>query len=96
MVGTSTGTLNVTFGSTSDDYLWFATPLCGGCDKTCWYVDAFNSGLIGGIVSPGGNLFPDFDTVTGVTTTCWSDETYQVYVSNYQSCTISNMQLRNS
>lgn len=95
-VEASSGTICVTFGSTSDDYIWFATPLCGGCDKTCWYVDALNSGLIGGGVSPGGELFPDFDTVTGVTTTCWSGETYQVYVSNYQSAAASNMELRNS
>ena len=95
VVSTSTGTLNSTFNSTSDDYLWFATP-SGSTSKTCWYVDALNSGLIGGAVNPGGNLFPDFESVTGITTTCWNNQEYKIYVSNYQSAATSNMQLRNS
>ena len=98
VVGTSTGTIEVIFGSTSDDYLWFATPT-GSTSKTCWYVDALNSGIIGGAVSGGGNLFPVPETVTGVTsvgTGSWTGQSYQVYVSNYQSEALSNMELRNS
>jgi len=98
VVGTSTGTIEVIFGSTNDDYLWFATPT-GSTSKTCWYIDALNSGTIGGAVSAGGNLFPASETVTGVTsvgTGSWTGQSYQVYVSNYQSEASSNMELRNS
>jgi len=98
VVGTSTGTLNVTFGSTTDDYLWFATPVAS-CTKTCWYVDALNNNPIGGAVNPGGNLFPAPETVTGVKsvgTGSWSGQSYKIYISNYQSAATLNMALRNS
>jgi len=94
-VGVSTGTLETIFNSTSDDYLWFATPNAS-TTKSCWYVDALNKGCIGGVVSAGGNLFPTTTSITGVTTTCWSNQTYKIYVSNYQTCSTSIMQLRNS
>jgi len=94
VVAPSTGTILTTFGSTSDDYIWFATPT-GSTSKTCWYVDALNSGVIGGAVTPGGNLFPAPETVTGVTTTCWSGQSYKIYISNYQSCATAPMELRN-
>lgn len=99
-VAASTGTISTTFGSTNDDYLWFAIPT-GSTSKTCWYIDALNNALIGGAVNPGGNLFPDPDIVTGVTSTVWavvseSPHPYKIYVSNYQSCSTSVMQLRNS
>lgn len=94
-VGYSTGTILVNFGSTNDDYIWFATP-SGSTSKTCWYESALNNGSIGGVVSAGGNLFPDNESVTGVTTTCWSGETYKIYVSNYQSAASTIIELRNS
>ena len=97
VVSTSTGTINVTFGSTSSDYLWFATPVAS-TTKTCWYETALNNGTIGGSVTPGGNLFPDPDTVTGVDSfeACWSGQSYKIYISNYQSASSTNMELRNS
>jgi len=94
-VGLSTGTLFVNFGSTSDDYLWFATPVAS-ITKTWWYVDALNNNAIGGAVNPAGNLFPDPETVSAVTTTCWSGQEYNIYISNKQSCSTSIMELRNS
>jgi hypothetical protein len=103
VVGTSNGTLNVTFGSTASDYIWFAIPSCGGCEKTCWYVDALNNQAITGPVSAGGCLFPAYnastDLITGATSAqgCWSiPQDYKMYVSNYQSSAAVNMQLRNS
>jgi hypothetical protein len=96
-VGTSTGTLDVVFGSTSSDYLWFATPV-GSTTKTCWYETALNNGCIGGGVSVGCNLFPAPDTVTGMDSfeSCWCGQSYKIYVSNYQSASVTNMELRNS
>jgi len=97
VVAPSTGTLNVTFGSTSSEYLWFATP-AASTTKTCWFETSLNNGLIGGGVGTGSacNLFPDQDTVTDVTTVCWSGQSYKIYISNYQSASATNMELRNS
>jgi len=100
VVAQSTGTIAIIFNSTSDDYLFFAIPT-GSTSKTKWFVDALNNGNIGGAVTPGGNLFPTFCTVTGVTSTIWgnvgcSSQTYKVYVSNYQTASSTSMQLRNT
>ena len=96
-VDTSNGTIYVEYNSTADDYLWFAIP-SGSTSKTCWYVDALNSGAIGGSVSAGGNLFPNNELVSEVCSSSpvWSGQTYQVYVSNYQSESSAIMELRNS
>lgn len=96
VLANSNGTLNINFNSSTDDYLWFAIPT-GSTSKTCWYINALNNGSIGGTVSPGGNLFPDFDTVSACSAQgCWSNVNYKVYVSNYQSEVTSIMELRNS
>jgi hypothetical protein len=93
-VGFSNSTININFCSTPDDYIWFAIPVAS-TPKTCWYVDATNKGSIGGAVSPGGNLFPAASNITDITTICWSGQTYQAYISNYQTCSTAVMQLRN-
>jgi hypothetical protein len=85
-VADSMSTICVRFCSDSSDYLWFAIPTASTC-KTKWYVDALNNGSIGGSVSAGGNLFPDPNSVTNITTACWNNQTYKVYVSNYQTST---------
>lgn len=96
-VGVSNGTICVNFGSSSSDYIWFAIPSASTV-KTKWYIDALNNGTIGGAVSAGGNLFPSQESITGVTSSSpvWSGQTYQTYVSNYQSAAMSIMELRNS
>lgn len=94
VVASSIGTIVITFGATSDDYLWFAIPSTS-TSKTKWYVDALNNGNIGGSVSPGGNLFPTFDSVN-VTTIYWAGIQYKVYISNYQTATTGAMEMRNS
>lgn len=94
VVASSIGTLTISFGASSDDYIWFATPVAS-TTKTVWYVNALNNGNIGGAVAPGGNLFPAYDSVS-VSTVLWSGITYKVYISNYQSETDGSMDLRNS
>lgn len=93
----STCTICTTFNSTTDDYIWFATPIASTI-KTCWYIDALNKGTIGGGISPGCNLFPDPEAITNVNSSlgCWSGQSYNVYVSNYQSASVTQMELRNS
>lgn len=94
VVSSSTGTITVTFSSTSDDYIWFAIP---STSKTIWWVSALNNGSIGGSVSPGGNLFPDFDEVSiDDPSANWSGVNYKIYISNYQSSVTAAMELRNS
>jgi len=87
VVDVSNSTLPIKFCSTADDYIWFATP-DASITKTFWYVDASNKGSIGGAVTPGGNLFPDPQSPSvSVTTVCWNNQPYKVYVSNYQTST---------
>jgi hypothetical protein len=90
----SDSTICINFNSTPDDYLWFAIP-SGSTSKTCWFVNTFNNGNIGGVVSAGGNLFPTYNTVNPVTTVCWAGQTYKLYISNYQTAINTIMELRN-
>lgn len=95
VVCTSNSTVCVDFNSTSDDYIWFATPTAS-TTKTCWYVDSANNGTIGGCTSVGGNLFPDPITVSGVSNGCWSGQSYKLYISNYQTTSNKIIELRNN
>jgi hypothetical protein len=90
----SDNTIYVNFNSTANDYIWFAIPSAYS-SKTCWYINALNNGNIGGVVSAGGNLFPDFNSVNSVTTVCWAGQTYKIYISNYQSAANTIIELRN-
>lgn len=96
VVALSTGDLSVLFNSTSDDYIWFAIP-SSSASKLSWFVDALNTGAIGGSVGAGGNLFPAPVTVAiNSPTALWSAVNYKIYVSNYQTAVAVAMQLRNS
>ena len=91
----STGNINISFGSTFDDYLWFAIPT-GSTSKTCWYVDEINNEKIEGGIGPGCCLFPLFSGVSVCSAqSCWNNVDYKVYVSNYQSAISAVMQIRN-
>lgn len=90
VVGYTNGILEIPFNSSSCDYLWFALP--SGTTKTCW-LSSSDSSDIGGSVSVGGNLFPNPEVVTNVCTTCWTGQTYQIYVSNYQSSVSTIMEI---
>jgi hypothetical protein len=94
VLSVSTGTITISFASTSDDYIWFAIPSTS-TSKTVWFIDALNTGSIGGAVSPGGNLFPAENSVS-VTTVLWAGVSYKIYISNYQTSVAAAMELRNS
>lgn len=97
----SNDTICIDFDSTSDDYIWFATPVASNI-KTCWFVDSTNNGNISGSTSSvGGNLFTDpviVDNVSNKPTSCgcWSGESYNLYISNYQTTSGKIMEFRNN
>jgi hypothetical protein len=97
VVADSTGTISINWNSTPDDYIWFATPTASQT-KTKWAdtVVVVNNGNIGGSPSPGGNLFPNYDSVNSVATVCWAGQTYKVYISNYQTQATNLIALTNS
>lgn len=85
----SNGNINITFGA-SGEFLWFAIPNIS-TSKTKWFVDALNSGNIGG----GTNLFG-----TEIPQSCTSESgywtlNYKIYISNYATSTTGNMQMQN-
>lgn len=81
----SNGGIQLTFDSVSDDYLWFAVPTTS-TPFAQWHVTDLNAGNIGGAVSPGGNLFPDPDTINLTSLEAlWNDIPYRVYISNYRT-----------
>ena len=95
VVANSNGTITISFNTTSDDYMWFAIPASSPL-KTIWFINALNTGNIGGIVSAGGNLFPSPDLVSiNSPTALWAGIQYKIYVANYQSGVILPMELRN-
>lgn len=96
VVTKSNGTLTANFSSTAQDYIWVAIP-SSSTVKTVWYVNALDNGAIGGVVSPGGNLFPSpvTNNVDEPVSVYWSGITYRFYVSNKQVAATS-MEFRNS
>ena len=91
VVGLSESTLNINFNSNYDDYIWFAVP--NEITKTNW-GSLSNNGVIGGVTNVGGNLFPNSELVTNVSSACWNGQTYQIYISNYQSTVSTLMEIK--
>lgn len=91
VVGSSTGTINVTFGAVNQ-YLWFAIPQ-SSADKTKWYVDAINQGNIG---TPTDLFNNDVIVPINSPTGLWTGVNYRIYLSNYATSTTGVMELRNS
>ena len=92
----SNGTITLSFNTTPDDYMWFAIP-ASSTSKTIWFVNALNTGNIGGAVFAGGNLFPDPEIVSiDSPTVLWNGINYKIYIANYQSAVSLPMELRNS
>lgn len=87
----ASGTITITFNATTQ-YIWFAH-FGNYTNKTVWYVDALNSGSIGG----GSNLFgsPTTQNVSSPSS-YWSNIGYSIYISNYATTTTSTMDLKNS
>ena len=85
----SNGDITITFNSANDDYIGFAVPAINAL-FTKWYITALNTGNIGGVVSPGGNLFPDPDTINLTSLqSLWTAIPYRVYNSNYRTSVVS-------
>ena len=85
LAGTA-GSFSISFNSTGNDYLWFAVPTVAGADKTTWFINPSNCGLIGGGIGAGCNLFPVPDPVSVTALNgCWSSCPYKVYISNKQA-----------
>lgn len=75
---------------TANDYIWFALPACADT-KTSWCVSGANIGLIGGI----GNLFAAHCAVNVSSAEgCWSNCSYNVYVSCHKTAVESAMYIR--
>ena len=94
----SNGTITISFNTTPDDYMWFAVPQSSPL-KTSWFVDSLNNGVIGGSVSPSGNLFPSPNLLNidsnNLPIPLWTNVPYNIYIANYQSGIVVPMQLRN-
>lgn len=96
IVAQSTGTLTINFNSTNDDYIWFAIPETSA-SKTKWFESILNNGDIGGAVDVGGNLFPSPQVINiDSPTLLWNNIPYKIYISNYQTQSNTNIELRNS
>ena len=86
----SSGPITINWGSAPDDYVWFATPI-ESTTKTKWtnLSNPSDTSAIGGPVTSGGNLFPNYESGNPTSTT-WSNVAgasphgYKVYISNYQ------------
>lgn len=91
VVSSAANTITITFGASSQ-YIWFAH-FSNYTPKTIWYVDALNTGSIGGST----NLFGT-RTTNSVDSpdSYWSGINFEVYISNYQTSTFGSMQLKNS
>ena len=83
---TSTGTVQITYGSQTSKWLWFATPNAS-TTKLGWYEGPTNKANIG----TGSDLFnaPSTPSVNSPSA-CWSGETYKIYVSNISTDTSAN------
>jgi hypothetical protein len=90
VLSSAASTITISFNASSE-YLWFAT-FSNYPAKTIWFVDALNSGGIGG----PSNLFQS-PVTTSISSPdgYWSGINFGIYISNYQTTNIS-MQLRNS
>jgi hypothetical protein len=90
-LSSAASTIIINFNASSPKYLWFAT-FSNYPAKTKWFVDALNSGSIGGFT----NLFQSpVTTSINSPSGYWSGINFGIYISNYQT-TMNSIQLRNS
>ena len=93
MVASSTGTVCVSFNSSSEEYTWLAIPSTSTA-KTCWYVSDIDKGDINNEPS---DKYPDECTISITSGQgCWSDVAYRVYMSGTVGQLTSTIQFRNS
>jgi len=91
-LSSAASTIIINFNASSPKYLWFAT-FSNYSAKTKWFVDALNSGSIGG----PSNLFqsPVTTSINSPDAGYWSGINFGIYISNYQT-EMNSIQLRNS
>jgi hypothetical protein len=87
-LGNASGSIPICFNSTANDYLWFAIP-SGTDNKTCWFVNGTNNGAISGLAGQTWALSCPI-TVSSLQG-CWSNCTYNVYVTCLQTGTDPNV-----
>lgn len=90
----SENTIEITFNSNEQEYIWFAIPTDSD-DRKWWYVNEFNQGSIGVNVD---DLFP-VKEIGIITSNIWdnvneSPKEYKIYISNYQTSIEEAMELR--
>ena len=91
-VETSNASIAVTDYNASGEWIWFAIPNTSTA-KLKWdgSNSPSNTGAIGGVVSAGGNLFPDPDVISiDSPTSLWSSVNYKVYISNFPTSTFDS------
>ena len=86
VVASSTGTINITYGSQTSKYLWFATPNAS-TTKQGWYEGPTNKGNIG---SPSDLFDAPSSVSVDSPSACWSGETYKIYISTINTDTSAN------
>lgn len=94
VVGTSTSTVTVTFGSSSSEYTWLAIPSTS-TSKICWYRTALDNGFMNR--SCASDKYPDeciFSICSGQF--CWTAVNYKVYMSGGVGEISTAMEFRNS
>jgi hypothetical protein len=94
VVASSTGTVTVTFGSSSSEYTWLAIPSIS-TSKICWYVNALDNGFMNRGCS--ADKYPDeciFSICSGQG--CWTGINYKVYMSKTIGAIIAPLEFRNS
>jgi hypothetical protein len=93
VLSSASGTITITFNATTAKFLWFAHDATY-TTKSIWYVNALNTGSIGGST----NLFGSVQTGNvNSPTSLWSSRSFKAYITNYATTTGSDsMQLRNS
>jgi hypothetical protein len=93
VVADSSGTVTVSFNSSTSEYTWLAIPYTATA-KTCWYVNALDNGHVNCAPS---DKYPD-ECLIGITSGqgCWSGINYKVYMSGTVGAISAPMEFRNS
>lgn len=101
VVASGSDTITVNYNSRAEDYLWLAI-FAADSIKYSWFVNELNRGLICGVVSPGGQLFPAYiEEICGIQSAKWElaanvsgGQPYSIYISNYQTRLESPIEFR--
>jgi hypothetical protein len=95
VIASSTGTVTITFNSSTSDYTWLAIPQAS-TSKTCWYVNALDNGKI---ATAPSDKYPDECLISIYSGQgCWMGAAvnYKVYMSGTVGAISAPMEFRNS